>query len=42
MSVHTSEISDKESLMISTTDKIIFAAISERLVLLLLKKSKIS
>lgn len=42
MSVHTNEICDKESLMVSTTDKIIFAAISERLVLLLLKKSKIS
>ena len=42
MSVHTNEICDEESLMISRTDKIIFAAIGERLVLLLLKKSKIS
>ena len=40
MSVHTNEICDEESLMISRTDKIIFAAIGERLVLLLLKRAK--
>ena len=41
MSVHTNETCDEESLMLSRTDKIFFTAIIERLVLLLLKKSKI-
>ena len=42
MSVHTNETHDLEFIMLSCTHKIIFIAISERLVPLLLKMCKIS